>query len=69
MSDKERQAEASRILRRLEQEAEKTVNGFRRSRSVPDEWTERWGRRVGLVVGYLLAALLLAHLISTYVIQ
>ncbi len=66
MTDKKRQAQARHILKRLEQEAEKTIGNSPQSER-SSEWTERWGRRVGLVIGYLLAALLLAHLLATYV--
>lgn len=66
MTDEERQAEAGRILRRIEQQAEKTT-GNPPEPEWRDEWTERWGRRAGLIVGCLLAIALLIHLIATYV--
>jgi hypothetical protein len=68
VSDEERQAEAGRILRRLEQQAEKTT-GNPPEPERRDEWTERWGRRAGLIVGCLIAIALLIHLIATYVVR
>jgi hypothetical protein len=68
VSDEERQAEAGRILRRLEQQSEKTA-GISPHPERQDEWTERWGRRAGLTIGCLLAIALLIHLIATYVVR
>ncbi|MDP9136888.1 MAG: hypothetical protein M3N38_01730 [Pseudomonadota bacterium] len=66
MNEDARRAEAERILRRLEQQSEKTTGSLPETER-SGEWTERWGRRAGLIIGYLLAAALLIHLLATYV--
>jgi hypothetical protein len=68
MMDEERRAEAERILRRLDEQAEKMTGSSSLARPEPD-WTERWGRRIGLILGYLLAVVLLVHLVANYIVR
>ena len=68
VTGKDRQAEARHILKRLEQEAEKTGRQLARGPSVQANGRSAGAAGLGLVIGYLLAApLLLAHLLATYV--
>ena len=65
---KERKDDPKAILKRLEEQSEKTL------RTSPpqdkgDDWTERWGKRLGLIIGYGLALFLLWHLYTTYVAE
>jgi ferric-dicitrate binding protein FerR (iron transport regulator) len=65
--ESKRHAEAEASLRRLEDQAERTMAP---AKAAPPEqdWTERWGRRIGLALGYGLALYLVWHLLTTYVI-
>ena len=63
---KDREDEASAILKRLEAQSEKTL-GTPPPQEGSEEWTERWGKRFGLIIGYGLALFLLWHLYTSYV--
>lgn len=68
MNPPSRKEETSRIIERLDEQAEKTLStpvGAERDR----DWTERWGRRLGRIFGVLLALYLLWHLFTTYVLR
>jgi tetrahydromethanopterin S-methyltransferase subunit G len=68
MNPPPRKEETSRIIERLDEQAEKTLStsvGAERDQ----DWTERWGRRLGRIFGVLLALYLLWHLFTTYVLR
>ncbi len=80
-TDAEREAEAKRILERIEQDAEtvgtssmrRVAERVKKHVSADDKddnaWAELWGTRIGRGLGIIFAIVLIIYLLRTYVLH
>ena len=80
-TDAEREAEAKRILERIEQDAEtvgtssmrRVAERVKKHVSADDKdhnaWAELWGTRIGRGLGIIFALVLIIYLVRTYILH